>query len=460
LTFRANDTVEIECDIIKAPIRESGRIDYLNDRADSFTFAYLHSLPTGSAGRIDTSDFLKTPYCISEIPDYLRVVVLGISIYILFKEAKEATLRIISLINDIVALTTSALIPPFSNVLPLAAAIANVILEIAYLTTIIIALVKMISEIFENIIQFKKYKLCMKVSTLFEKGCEYMGLSFSSTILQSGQYANTTIMPRKVAIMNGSYKNPFKRAYNENGNANAYGYYDGTFKQLIIEMQEYFNASCKIINNVLHFERVDYWQNQSSYQIPNKGVPGFTFNYPDPHGTNAAETPANYFLIYQLDSQDQNTYNRYAGTSVQVTCQPNQVNRLDNVLLKNLSQVRFGFALAKRKDHLNKVEEVVGTIVAGFNALVNAILSAVNFVTGIFNAPPIALLPANPMGNRIGWLELSSDFTGVQKIFIGENQSRDWKVASGNEDSTSALFLFQNSLAGQIATMDLYRRCV
>jgi hypothetical protein len=300
----------------------------------------------------------------------------------------------------------------------------------------------MIQEIFDNIIQLPKYKLCMKVSTLFQKACDYMGIGFSSTILQSGTYKDITIMPRKAAIMNGKYTNPFKRAYNEKNNANAYGHYDGTFKQLIIEMQEYFNAACKVIKGTLYFERIDYWQAQTPYKLDNKGKPGFTFNYPDPHSTNAHETPANYFIIYQTDEQDQNTYNRYKGTSLQVICKPNIINTNPNILLKNLTQVRLGFALAKRKDHLNKVEELVGAIVISFTSLTNAIISAINFVTGIFGAVPIATLPPNPMGNRIGWLELSSDFTGVPKIFIGQNQGGDWKVVPSNEFLTGAVTLF------------------
>jgi hypothetical protein len=430
----ASESAEIECDIVKCPLKESGRIDYLNDRADSFSFAYLASLASGTAGAISTSDFFKTPYTITKTDEEaLRIIMLGITLYILEQEAAKILNKIKDDILDIAGAAVSPLI--------LAGKILVLIADMVYAAFVINGIIKLLTELINEIIQFKKYKLCMKVATLFQRGCEYMGLNFSSTILQTGTYKDITIMPRKVAIMNGSYKNPFKRAYNEKNNANAYGYYDGTFKQLIIEMQEYFNASCKVINGTLFFERNDYWQNKSSYKLKNKGKPGYTFNYPDPHGTNAAETPSNYFIIYQTDAQDQNTYNRYTGTSVQVICKPNKIIENKNVLLKNLTQVRLGFSLAKRKDHLNRVEDFINNIINLVLAVINDVITVINALTGIFGAKPIKPIVFKGLTNRFGWIELSSDFTGTQKIFIGENQSGDWKIKRSNENLTSATAL-------------------
>jgi len=121
----------------------------------------------------------------------------------------------------------------------------------------------------------------------------------------------------------------------------------------------------------------------------------------------------------------------------------NVINKKNN-LLKNLTQVRLNFALAKRKDHFSKVEDFVNLIVQGFVSFTNAIIKAINFITGIFNAPAIPTI-TNPMGNRLGWIELSSDFTSVPKIFIGTLQSNgDWAIALNNQVDTSANALMNN----------------
>ncbi len=437
----AHESCEFECDIVKAPIKESGRIDYVNSISDSFSFSYLFALPSGAAGKISVTDFKLIPYTITHSKNEALVVIpLAISIFLIEKEIEAMIALIKKDISEVVSLATP--VTP-AEVLQLAAKILEITFDIIYIGAMLIALVKLINQIFTYIIQLPKYKYGMEVRTLFQKACDYMGLKFSSTILQSGAYQATTIVPRKVAIMNGSYLNPFKRPYDENGAPNAYGYYDGTFKQLIVQMQDYFNASCKVIKGTLYFERIDYWQKQTSFQLKNLGKPGFTFNYPDPHKINASELSANYEILYSLDSQDDNTYNRYVGSQVNITCSPKIVSNQKNVLLHGLTSVNLGFGLAKRKDHLNLIEDIVGLVVKGFNGLVNAILTAINFVTGIFGAPPIPLLPSNPMGNRLGWMELSSDFIGVQKIFTGmPGAKHQWILKPTNEYDTAANTLF------------------
>src|SRR5665647_448334 len=97
--------------------------------------------------------------------------------------------------------------------------------------------------IFNNLIQPLKYKYGMKVSTLFQKACTYLQIPFSSTILQNSVYKNLVIIPKKTTLINtptftetlfGNSVN--RKNYDETHNSNAYGYYEGTFKDLILSM--------------------------------------------------------------------------------------------------------------------------------------------------------------------------------------------------------------------------------
>ena len=392
----ASASALFECDKVIAPIRRTGDIDFVNDRAESISFAYLASITPGLSGYISKSDYLAVPYTVTTHRTSFEKISIILSTYVIVKEFLETIKRTKELINTIIA-DIAGIATATSTayaILKVAAMVLNILLFIAYLIVLITSLINMVVQLIDLIYPIKRYKLAMKVATLLQRGFAYLGMSFSSTIFQAGAtYENFIYMPRKNTIPDTSSPlNVFKRGANELNNPNAYGYPDMTFKQFIIEMQDYFNASIKIINNVAHFEVVDYWNNKSNQiNIPSIGKVGYTFNYPDPHGTNASELPSNYLLIYALDGEDINTYQRYAGTSYQVQLTPKVINYKQNVLLKNLKEVRLGVSLVKRKDYMNELEQdiniVIGTLVTFINSAAASIKKLINKIKKGFRAP-------------------------------------------------------------------------
>src|SRR3972149_5591287 len=75
----ADCSTTYECDKIVAPLRHKS-IDFLNDRASSFTYAYLASLTINQPGRIAQSDYVLVPYVINTIPDFINVLVAGLGL--------------------------------------------------------------------------------------------------------------------------------------------------------------------------------------------------------------------------------------------------------------------------------------------------------------------------------------------------------------------------------------------
>lgn len=458
----ADCSTSYECDKVVAPLR-SQNIDFLNDRASSFTFAYLYSLPANATGKIHQSDFVKVPYVINTIPNFINILTSGLSLFILLKESEEVIERTVAVIAEIsgdTVMTTTSGIPPITvNVAlgmfvgRLLVDIARLVLYIAYLIFIISSIISLIIMIFSNLIQPVKYKKGMRVRDMFQKASTYLGLSFSSTLLYSAKHTDDVIIPRKTGLQTNSNsvqaffkKNFTRKDRDDNHNPKSTGFFEGTFADLILAEQQRLNAEVRIINGVLHFETKDYFANFSSYTLPN-----IQRRNSDPHTTNACELAANYLLSYSLDSQDTNTYDQYEGTSCQMQLAPAIVLNKRNILLKNLTEITLLYALAKRKETLTEVEsafheiynvaDAVYSVVQAFTntivGVINKLLKAVASIGG-GNPPQIPLMkafPPNPLGFRIGMMLLSSDFIGVPKI-LSVNSSNF--LRSDNAALTSA----------------------
>lgn len=453
-----------ECNKVITSLR-ADKINSLNDRASGFTFAYLASLQTGQPGKISQSDYVRVPYVINSIPDMVQVMTSAICLFTLIRELQSLIQKIKNAIIKLVGDVSTALsCIPVVNV-ALAIAIGQVLVDIAAIVLLVFfaifvikALVELVLMIFDNLIQRVKYKKGIRVRTAFQKACDYLGYTFSSSIL-TGAHKDEVIVPRKSALFTTNPINlttvfgyPQKQKNrDDNFNPASVGYIEGTFAELIVIYEDRFSAEIRIIGNTLHFERSDYFANLASYTLPN-----IKNKNADPHGTNACENTANYLIAHALDDQETNTYDHYEGTSAYMALSPIAVTNKKNLLLRGITEKRMPLALAKRKTSLSPVEALFSNIyselmnlIGGSNSMFGLLiktiakqLQAITTLTG-GNSPIITLLtfPANPFAARIGMMMLSNDFTGVAKVMIVDGHG---KLVSNNEYLTSARYLMDN----------------
>lgn len=465
----ANPATQWECDKVTAPIKKAGGIETFEDRARGFSFKFLAQLSPTTPGYINpATDYKKTPYVITDIPNYTQALVVGITIFLTIKELYEMTTKIAQLINqvggDLITATASSGI----SAATLIADIANVVLYIIYLGLIIFALVKMIQSLIDNIIQRKKYKLCMREEDIWTRGCAYMGYTFISTIY-TGTFKNATWMPKKIVMPDLTNPlNVFTRPEDEGigfpGDPNVYGHPDGTFGQFISDMKQKYNGDVHIIGTTVYFREKHDFNNVSGFALPNIGPKGYTYNYPEPSGTNASELAANYFLSFALDESELNTIHKYRGTTCMVTITPNSIINQQNILLKGLEEVNLNCALAKRKEYLTPVESLLDTVLNLLADIYNFFAGAVNNIIGVINnaitffggssttIPTLPAAPTNIFGARIGWLLLSNDSFMIPKTFIGIQVGADWELDTFTETYMSASFLMQVFHGKNLAT--------
>ena len=441
----------IDCDKVTAPAIETGRIDWLNDIADSFTFTDLaEGLANGQAGKIKSSDYTLIPYVISEIPNYKDSAIVVLSIFTITNEIKDS---IQSLLDYAAALPD---ILQFGNVL-------SIIVRVAYIVILLITAVTFIIRLFNLMIQPVKYHAGMNVKLLCERACEYLGLTFSSSIL-NGTYKNLVLLPEKnKQNINDEDKDGILGYLTQNKNLQR-GYYKGTFGDLLRELKLLFNAKIIIEGTVLKLEREDKTFNSSNlYQIPPVDVTSYRLNREDFN--------SKYTIQFATDQNDKNTKNEYQGTQLQVLQAPVAIGNKGNLIGGNNVVIQSQFALGKRKSDFTNPEKVFKTFFGVLDKILGALIKAVNAIIRVVNKiiritnkiikalktigikinaelkelKPIKVPKLQDLiENRIGLLKMENDFVTVPKLLIlkDNNDARNNVLLSSNQTILNAEWLW------------------
>lgn len=387
----ADETTFIGDEEIIAKIKKTAGDDWLNDVADGFSFAYLHSI-----GEITNSDFVKVPYVINYIPDGMQVIMLSMSLFMMTKELIENAKELAQLIGQ----TVNASTPVLGASVGLGAGVVTawdlgdwimyglyVIAKLIYIIAIVIAIVKLMEQLIEQLFPPMREHKGMTIKSLFTKGCQHLGLQLQSSLLD--EIGDEVYIPLK----------------DKKGQSGDKGFPTNTdpiylFGDCIRYFKMRHRADFRIKDGVFIFEREDYWQNTSGYVLPD--VFNDQVRLLNTFTPNTSEFVSNYNVHYQYDTQDKNTLDDTTGLTYQVITKPNTVVNPKLVNMKGLTQISLPFALGKRKDSYTDLEKFA-----------REVFRVVDNLTGLFGGGTNF---ANKVEARIGALLLSSHFITVPKI--------------------------------------------
>lgn len=466
----ANKLTLWECDKVVCPVRDAGNIDWLAQIAGSFGFWFLASEDFktdpryNAAAVITVADYKVVPYVISTIPDYEQALIVSVTAfgvgYQLYQAIKQLITHVKQLVYDASDLT----------ILVAAGDIAAILIDVAEIAVLVAELVAVMNQLVASVLQPLKYKYAMRERDMFDKMCAFLGLTFSSTIYganiasgYNGKYDDVTWMPRKILrLKNKSLVSTFlqsdvSRAGNELDSQDvSYGYFDGTCQEYIQAMSGKYNAAPVILNGVLHFEEIYYWdKNAVAYKMPNTGDLGYTFNYPDPSGTNASELPPTYLVEFQTDETELNTVQSYSGTTAQILVKPKVVNNVRHLLNPQGKIAMMPCALATRKAFFTTPEKAAIQILTDFNKaviefntnfipdIIQSSFGAIGFtIIGLLKIAGveipavdfIAPIPIENFNTRLGAMLLSDDSFTVPKSFIGTPLNGVWGIKPYSSD--------------------------
>jgi hypothetical protein len=357
-------------------------------QASGLQFRRLESL-----GFITTSDKIQVPYNLNYIPDGTVLVTLAISTFMMARELYYFIQK------------TGEIIAAFANGVTVPMAITMTVLHIAYLAGIVIALTNLIQQIFAEIHSLTRYHTGIRFKTLMERACNYLGVSFASTIFDDPKWSNAVYIPTKTE------RGRLNSSIYQNGtpHSNDTGWY--FFGQFLENAQTFFNAEYRIYNGVLRFERWDWWQQNATLVLDENWTNQDRLI--NEIGNNADEFVGGYTMSFQFDQKDQNTFDNFNGTVYDVITENVSGIGSDYENDGGALVIEFPLARGTRKDSLTRLE--------------NVLLAFATFVDGlvtIFTVGSASSNFAQNIQNRIGNLLLSQDFIDIPKIVFCENDGR------------------------------------
>lgn len=436
------------CDQVTAPAVSLG-IDHFNKVADSITYATLFE-----DGKITKNDAIAVPYVINKKVNAGEVIIAIVSIYVLTQEVAKQILQI----GQWTANTAS--------VLNAIGGVLSLILQIIYLATLFIALVKLILDLFNMLVQPVKYHMGMYVKDSIRIGLAEFGYTLSSSVLETPPFNELLILPEKYNLKEDN-TGPLEAVagfFTPNVNEQ-FGFFKGTPGDLIRLIQETFHLKAVIEGTIFHLEKQDFQIQSPIYQLPPIEDPGHEFN--------RDEFIANLIIAFSVDFQDRNTIQEYLNTAVQVATLPVSIINRRMVTLDGLVPATIQASLGKRKTELNTIEKILDLFLKAIGAtldllilIVNAVLITINNVVDIINKvikalkvvgidinfqiPNIPTLTSPDLGglieDRIDMLKMETDFINVPKMILVPNNSnpRNNKLSPGNEQFLNAPFLYNN----------------
>jgi hypothetical protein len=438
---------EFACDWTKTPIQELGNIDFMTEAADTFSLLLLiEELSSNEIGYISPSELTDVYYSTLDVPDTAQLMSLSLTAFGLVQE----TITTITAGTDAV----NAFVGNYPVILE---GVGQMIMNAIQVNILVIQTKLLIDQITEALVPYPRKHKALKAKVGFEKGCAYLGYKFSSTILDSDEYKNLCIIPKKTTQ---------GVDINQSSNQEATG--QETFGDWIRDLSEVFNAKITIIGDTVHWERWDYFKEQSTYQI--KDV------LKEFNGTNADELDYNFILSYQTDSADLQTFQQfdeaiYSHTVVPLVTNvngttsalPNATTK-NRILMSNTDDRQFKYGIVGRRQTCNSPLELVLILLDEFvnNAGATVAQSLLDYFDDIPAADAVFDFAFSPqvaeLGNsllndfcRTGYMQLATDYIGVKRLCILDSNSSDLEfpqtdslIAEDNSLNLSAKYLFNN----------------
>jgi len=350
----------VTCTIVKR--RSTG---WFMTQANATSWELLHS-KTPITGEI------KIPYVIVKDNQVETLITLALTGYALTKELIQA----IKDVSEMTAATTQAAtpnagVPPSLDTGDIIALALKIAAQIIYIAAITIALIKVITQLIELISPRVRYLKGNKVKSLLTQGAAYFGYSFSSTLLDA--IPQLTICPVPLQSTNLDIFNVIIGNTTTYFNKHYPSAMDTTpnIGDLFTEVKKWCNGKIRVIGNVVHLERRDYWYTQMSGTIVN------TLNLQDKrensHTYNFGDMWKRYYTHYLFDYADVNTINNIQGIQSEKSTEAISTNNSDIVTIKGLVDLQYNWSLAARKNKLNVAETVLVEITDQVDSLINTL---------------------------------------------------------------------------------------
>lgn len=363
--------------------------DNFFERADGITFLLMQK----KGVVFNTFD---VPYVIVPDTQVDQAISLAITLFILGKELIEAANQLVQQLKELFRVASVSADTP-GDIGALALGVAA---QIIYTATVLFAVIKLGQQFFELFFPKVRYFLGCKVKELMTKSCQYLGYTFSSTLIDG--ISGLTVLPVPLQKQKTSFWDAFQNDLNFAFNKGVPTSNDSiqTIGDLFRAFELMFNARTKVVNGTVQFERRDYWQNISTNAI--KPALALQDSRQNEFRYNTEEIWKRYYIHYDNDFNDLHSIDDFEGTDAEYSTEPTSVINQDLVTIKGLNEVAIPFSLGRRKNYLNVLEEDVYNFLFVVDLVVSAFGGNSSF--------------ASQIENRIGVLQISNQFFSKTKL--------------------------------------------
>lgn len=391
---------------IEVKIKRRFSKDNFFERADSTTFELMNAKGVNF-------DSFDVPYVIIPDNQVETAIGLAISIYVVTKDTIDQIIALSETITTIIdSVTPEVGAGVTTDPAEIATLVVKALLQLAVVALLLVALLKLVQQLFELIFPKVRYFQGIKVKRLLEQSCAYLGYTFSSTLLDG--ISGLTILPVPLVKEKKSWwdelQNDLNFAFNK-GYPTA-GDSTPTLGSLIIALENQFNARTKVLNGHVEFEIRNYWQDLSQTAI----IPALNLqdDRQEEYRYNVDEIWKRYYIKYQVDYSDLFTVDFYDPNDAEYSTEPVNIGNADLVSIRGLNEIQIPWALGGRKSGLNWLEKLA----KGFFELVDGVINAFG---GNGNY-------AAQIEGRIGVLQVSQQFFSQTKMLytIGGKQPSNY----------------------------------
>jgi hypothetical protein len=400
----------------KVKLKKYKGVDNFFDNADGMAFNLVNWSP---------SDFSKVDYVIIPEGQANYFISLMLATFALSQEIAKAVDEIQQSIADLIKASIPVGLPvPAPDFGAIIVAAIKLAARVAYAIFIVIALVKLLTEIINVIFPVIRQFKAIKVKTLFEKSCAFLGYSVSSTLLNS--LTPLTILPVPLKSKKNSW---FLELIAPNTLAYTNGYPSSrdsvkTLGQLISALEDTFNAKIKVSNGLVTFEQENFF-----LQTPSTGLLS-AFNLQSElqseHSLNTDEIFKRLVVQYQTDPTDFNTFDDTFQSLFEISSEVENSPDRALELIKGYDLINIPFARGTNKGSLNFLEKSAKVLAqavdlfcgSNLTSRVNARKNVMQVSSQYFNVTKLLWMN----GTRLH--QEQTNFIGAQAIMLNYWYSR------------------------------------
>ena len=394
---------------IEVKIKKRNAHDNFFDNAEGLTFDYLNTQITINQRTVG--------YQILPTDSVGQALTCSISLFSISITIGQQTNEIANTVKEFTAIIGYL---PFASQGKAIEAAIRLAIQIVFIAVLIFQAFKLIQRMIELTIPKVRYFNVCTVLELMQKGCEHLGYTFKSSIIE-GTYKNMVLLPVPQNKVDKKWYDVFQNDLDQsfqNGFPSALDV-TPTLGTLVSAMESMFNAKTRVINGLVWLERWDFWLDQSLYNINSSLV--LQSEAQNQYTYDFSRLFKRYLIQYQTDYSDINTIDRFEFGNTELSLDRTNIVNADLNLIKGLTDINIPYSMTTSKQKFTWLEKYFEGLFKIIDGLANSNLSGSK--------------------SKLGYIQLSQQYFSTTKIFIHDGSE---KMSSSSDDLLSPSNLWAN----------------